>query len=151
MATSIFERWTTPTRSAPRRPLGVPGEQLPLRAQVVTVRRRGAFSIRASGDRTIQCGNVGTNVFQYEVYAEGDASHLDSRGFLVDNNDIQAYFDEKYLMVDAVPSCEQMADAAVLDLATLIQVLGRKLYLLEVFISGSSQAQISARWQSPNR
>src|SRR5690348_4823989 len=80
------------------------------------MKRTGTFTVGSAGDDQNQCGQRGSRTLQYRVVIEGDCLKLTPQGFIIDNNDIQSYFDQKYGgHVGEFVSCERIAMQAVRD------------------------------------
>lgn len=87
----------------------------------VTIRREGRFKALVPSPK--QCGGVGQKEFSFEARVTVDARTLDGRGFIVEHDVIQAWFDEEWKEKEAI-SCERMAIHAAKSLSDLV---GRRL------------------------
>jgi hypothetical protein len=86
----------------------------------LTLQRQGTFSVGECGDDTTQCGMRGSRKLNYHVSISSTEKQLDEQGFIIDNNEIQQYFDAKFYSVDRFLSCEQIACQATMDLRKLV-------------------------------
>ena len=109
-----------------------------------TMRRRGSFVTRFTSRRN-QCGREGANIFKYECVIRTRNEWLDSRGFLIDNLDIQTYFEYAFVGVPGI-SCEQMAQKACNHIVETLQYKNIKLASVEVTIVGGADAALTATW-----
>lgn len=113
------------------------------------IQRVGRFRVNFKGPNTNQCGqkNV-TRELRYKVEITGDDTVLDQQGFIIDNNDIDRYFQEKYGVEDGFEfqSCENIAQEAC---KAFRGRLGhrRGLKKICVTVSGSDVASLSATWK----
>jgi len=99
------------------------------------------------GDDRNQCGSVGERRIRYHVAIVGNPSNLNPKGFVLDNNEVQRYFDEKYSKVEGdLPSCELMAMEACEDLASRSGCPVR----VEVTVGGNPEAGLTAFWTPEN-
>jgi hypothetical protein len=113
----------------------------------LTLRRKGQFAVTWTESNETQCGALGTQVLSYVVTIVGNEKCLDRQGFLIDNNVVDEYFKERYKKVARFESCERIAMTACDELR---QRLGKApIDLIEVSVSGSTQAQLTARWERP--
>lgn len=72
------------------------------------------------GDDHNQCIDRGEREIDYRVDIVGDPAHLTPQGFVIDRNEVPAYFHRKYgVYIDVLPSCERMALDAAKDIAAL--------------------------------
>jgi hypothetical protein len=118
----------------------------------LTIRRSGTFAVTWSGSNASQCGALGTQVLTYAVVIVGHEQHLTPEGFIIDNNDIHQYFVRTYQNVGDFESCERIAARACRDFR---QMFGKgaladvKVSRIEVTISGSPTAGLTAEWEAP--
>ncbi len=83
----------------------------------ITLRRTGIFTVADECDDSNQCGmKRGQRKLDYEVEIITHSGALDDRGFVMENGDIQRYFDKTYGNIRKFDSCEWIAVRAVLDL-----------------------------------
>jgi hypothetical protein len=86
----------------------------------ITLRRTGIFTVADECEDSAQCGRVrGQRKLDYEVEIVSHSGALDDRGFVMENGDIQRYFDATYGNIRKFDSCELIATRAVLDLRGL--------------------------------
>lgn len=83
--------------------------------------RTGSFSVNASKDRTLKCGPIDENTMVYTVVLTTTCDQLDARGFIVDHQDIHAYFKHTFSDVEVFPSCELIAMKALRDLCAMVR------------------------------
>lgn len=113
--------------------------------------RSGRFNAsRTMVPNSHKCGSMGSKVYAYKVEIEATDSRLTQEGFILNNEVVGEYFDNKYgrraAKWDAV-SCELMALTAAKELADIIcghRVDCRKVH---VTIKGSNGATITASWE----
>jgi hypothetical protein len=111
--------------------------------QKLLLTRAGYFDIgQVDGDDSNQCGSRGERRIRYHVAIVSPPDHLNSHGFVLDNNDVQAYFDRTYSHVTDLPSCERIAMQACHDLASIAGCVVN----VEVTIGGTPQAGLTAFW-----
>lgn len=101
----------------------------------ITINRSGEFT--ALGSHEYQCGVEQPNKsYKYEVRIVGTRGQLDYRGFLIDNADIQSYFDN-HLWAD---SCEKMVSETIEGLKRMCERSGFRPKKISVKISGSENS-----------
>lgn len=84
----------------------------------VTVYRTGTFTV-AAPEVEGKCGVFGKQEFKYEAWFTATENDLDSRGFVVDNADLNRYFLQTYSLADGkFVSCERMCLTAMRDWRT---------------------------------
>lgn len=108
----------------------------------ISIARSGQFTVNWSGSNAAQCG-LGPNTLNYHVRIVGDDEHLTPEGFIIDNNDIHAYFVNKYADVKDFESCERIAITACKDFCAM---LGERARDIQVTIDGNPLAGLTARW-----
>lgn len=120
----------------------------------VSLNREGSFHVNCVGDDSTQCGIRGsTRTLFYKVFIRGREDCLTPEGFIIDNNDVQKYFEETYQHcdVETFPSCETMACRAVRSFHGMFgqgQLANVKVNHIRVSISGNPQAvNPTAEWQ----
>lgn len=109
---------------------------------IYILKRRGFFATRFTTS-TNQCGSEGNQFFHYRCTIT-TGPKLDKRGFVIDNIDIQRYFEQAYASPQPARSCEQMAKAACYELGRKMLAAGVELYDISVTILGGPNAQITA-------
>lgn len=112
------------------------------------IEREGDFSVANMIENPNKCGMYEKASFHYRVEIDGNSGHLTPQGFIIDNNDIQGYFDKTYTKNTAkIPfiSCENMAAKAVRDFRNSLKV---KVYGIKVTIWGSEHASLTAYWKA---
>jgi len=113
-----------------------------------------------------KCG-VGEDLnpwYSYQCYIEADSRILDAHGFIIDQLDVDKYFQDKYKFArnalgypsfqPAAKSCEQIALASVRDIKQMVEnhmhkTLGwSKLYCIRVTIGVlfNETATLTAEW-----
>lgn len=117
----------------------------------ITINREGQFSVRYTNDASNQCGLRGTMVLNYKVKIVGDSEHLNSKGFIVDNNEIHDYFVGGFEKVVNFESCEKIAMRACEDLKRMCEDQGARVHAIDVTISGNPQAGLTASWRAPKQ
>lgn len=117
----------------------------------LTLTRKGSFTVGECHDDTTQCGMRGSRNLHYSVAITSTERQLDSQGFIIDNNEIQRYFDEQYRKVARFLSCEEIACAACEGLKKLVG--SRRCRSIAVTIAPyGTPAGLTAEWSaSPRR
>ena len=115
----------------------------------LTIERTGTFAVHWSGSNASQCGIAGTRVLHYTVRIGCGEQHLNPHGFIIDNNDIHAYFDRTYQGVRDFESCERIAAKACKDFHATLDESGVEPTFIEVTISGNPAAGLTASWRAP--
>lgn len=111
----------------------------------LSMERTGEFSVNWTGNNSTQCGTLGQSVISYRVAIETTADKLDVNGFIIDNNEIHAYFVEHYRHVVDFESCELIATKACKYFHDKVN----SLYMVRVAISGNpSAAWLTAEWDA---
>lgn len=111
---------------------------------ILKMKREGTFHANFR-ETAVNCGRGGQTIFQYRVEVECDEDVLDSRGFIMDNNDVQFYFDSTYRRKQDAVSCENIAMKACIELHRMI-VKRESVRRLAVTINGSAAAGLTAEW-----
>lgn len=113
----------------------------------LTLARRGIFRVGECGDDTTQCGLRGTRRLNYHVSITSTEKQLDRNGFIIDNNEIERYFYEKFARVDRFLSCEEIACQATMDLRKLVGA--RRCTAVRVTIAPDGiPAGLTAEWSA---
>lgn len=122
----------------------------------LSIRRHGQFHVAWSGDNQNQCGRSGTSILTYDVNIIGDEEHLTEQGFIIDNFEIQEFFEQRFGNVVNFPSCEHIAMQAARGLASKFGPDGvphlMKVVVHEVSVTignGMPGIGITARWRNP--
>lgn len=117
--------------------------------QLLVLERSGKFRASSMIPNRHKCGSMRSLVYTYAVRVEASSRHLTAEGFVLNNELIHEYFVGKFGVRaprwNAV-SCELMALTAASNLAALIQSQGVDCQRVEVSITGSNGARITARW-----
>lgn len=83
----------------------------------MSLHRTGSFFVNDRAEDSTQCGfRRGDRQVWFDVRIDSDSAFLDEQGFVLDNNAVQHYFDEKYKDVTVFVSCERIACEAITDL-----------------------------------
>lgn len=89
----------------------------------ITLHRSGDFFVNDKAEDATQCGfRRGDRQVFFDVYIESDTTMFDANGFVLDNNEVQHYFEREYAHVESFKSCESIALKAVEDLR---EIMGR--------------------------
>jgi hypothetical protein len=100
-----------------------------------------------SGNSKAQCGYHGEKQLTYDVTIIG--REIDCpQGWLVDNNDIPAYFVKTYSRVRTFRSCEEIASRACDDFRKQCSVYGARPSYIRVAVSGIENSEIACEWRS---
>jgi len=87
----------------------------------MTLERNGSFMVNDKAEDHAQCGfRRGDRQVFFEVVIESDSACLDENGFILDNNEVQHYFDRTYSDVEVFQSCESIAIRAIDDLREIM-------------------------------
>jgi len=87
----------------------------------LTLHRTGDFLVGECKDDSTQCGfRRGDREVFFDVTIESDSAMLDASGFILDNNEVQHYFEREYAQVDEFKSCETIALKAIDDLRAIM-------------------------------
>lgn len=114
--------------------------------KVITIRRAGSFEVGWTTHKA-QCGYYGERHMTYSVEVRGKETDC-PRGWLLDNNDIPAYFDGAYSKVRVFQSCESIASRAVDAFRVLCRKYDAKPSYIRVAVSGIEHSEIACEWQS---
>lgn len=119
-------------------------------AMSLVIERHGEFVVTFSGSNADQCGAIGTQILRYVVRISGTEEHLTDQGFIIDNNDIHAYFVHKYKKVRDFESCERIASKACMDFKNMFgkgKLAPVRVNEIMVTVGGSPFAGITATWK----
>lgn len=120
-------------------------QQLPTGSILLSITRAGTFSVKIANDAP-HCGVVKhRNTFKYEVCCSMKEETLDKNGFVIDNADIQTYFDRRYQKPLKL-SCELLARQAAHDLYELFGKRKKGCMEITVRIWGRADSFIEYRW-----
>lgn len=87
----------------------------------ITLHRTGDFFVNDTAEDSTQCGfRRGDRQVFFDVYIESDTTMFDEFGFVLDNNEVQHYFEREYAEVKEFKSCETIALKAVTDLQQIM-------------------------------
>jgi hypothetical protein len=87
----------------------------------ITLHRTGDFLVNDKAEDSTQCGFTrGSRQVFFDVSIESDTEMLDGNGFVLDNNEVQHYFEREYAHVTVFQSCERIALKAIDDLRALM-------------------------------
>jgi hypothetical protein len=117
---------------------------------ILRLERSGKFNAATSMiPNRKKCGSMSSTVYSYTVRVEATDRRLTSDGFVLNNELIHEYFVGKFGVKaskwDAI-SCELMAMTAATELAKLICDQGVDCHQVDVSITGSNGARITATW-----
>lgn len=117
----------------------------------LTLERNGTVDVVATGDVSRKCGPIGANTLAFRVFVECPDTCLDDDGFVIDHNELQAYFDRTWGKVTDFPSCERIAKQAIRELHDLMVEKGSHPCRIEVTVAAFGQAGITAHWPARSR
>lgn len=106
-----------------------------MRQAKLTIERMGYFVVNPLAEQRDVCGLPDNNVLHYKVSIDATPAQLDSRGFIIDNNDIHKYF-LGYKKTPIFRSCELIA----LDACNYFARKLKGFVTIRVSISGNPQA-----------
>jgi hypothetical protein len=119
--------------------------------QEVELNTTGTFTVESANDETCRCGPIGTTrTISYRVLVISCPADLDSRGFMVDWQDIDRYFADTFRHLDKFPSCELIAIQAVRDIVSLVGA-DRCSAVTVIVGTGAIPAGMTARWSRVGR
>lgn len=113
---------------------------------ILTLQRQGEFRVGQCGDDTTQCGMRGTRTLHYDVSIRSTERQLNENGFIVDQLEIQRYFDTRYQVVPRFLSCEEIACEATKGLRKLVGP--RRCNSIKVTIAPGPNAGLTAEWSA---
>ena len=109
----------------------------------LTLHRTGDFRVNDNAEDSTQCGfRRGDRTVYYDVVIESDNSMLDANGFVLDNNEVQHYFEREYAHVSEFKSCETIACKAIEDLREIMGT--ERVYYIACEIKPGTYAGIKA-------
>jgi len=113
----------------------------------VSLERAGQFHAVNMVPSTCKCASMRTKHYRYFVRINADDSHLTREGFVLDNAQIQVYFDSRFGRL--APrwqgiSCERMALTAARELCQKLLASAVALQNVIVRLRGSNGAWIEA-------
>lgn len=112
--------------------------------------RAGTFRAINMIDTATKCGAMAMNSYNYRVKIQAKPKPLTPQGYVINNEEIQNFFDERF-GEKAKPwmafSCENMARVSCEELGALLQNRKIKIKLILVTLEGSNGALITAEWQ----
>jgi hypothetical protein len=108
--------------------------------------RNGTVDVVASGDRSRKCGPPEANTLSFKVCVECADTALGHDDFVIDHNELQAYFDRTWSRVVDFPSCERIAVKSIRDIHGIMCERGTKPCAIEVTVAAFGQAGITAHW-----
>lgn len=109
----------------------------------LTLHRTGDFFVNDKAEDSTQCGfRRGDRQVFFDVIIESDNALVDANGFILDNNEVQHYFEREYQHVTEFKSCETIACKAINDLR---EIMGReRAFYISVEIKPGAYAGIRA-------
>jgi len=117
------------------------------------MKHSGTFQINRTGTFTVpiregspHCGILeGKNTFKYEVSCSVSIVALDEQGFVMDNADIQTYFDRAFREPLGI-SCERVALKAAKDIYAMLGERSQFCEGVSVKIWGRTDSYIEFKW-----
>ena|ERR1700680_970823 len=113
----------------------------------VSLERNGQFHAKRMTPSPCKCAAMHTKTYHYFVRINATDAHLTREGFVMNNEEIQTYFDAKF-GVNAPKwqgiSCERMALTAARELCRMLLAESIALTNVIVRIKGSNGAWIEA-------
>jgi hypothetical protein len=113
----------------------------------VSLERSGQFHAVNMVPTPCKCASMRTKVYSYFVRINASDSHLSREGFVLNNEEIQTYFDSRFGKNAATwqgISCERMALASARELCQMLLRESVSLTNVIVRIKGSNGAWIEA-------
>lgn len=114
--------------------------------KTIAIRRSGAFVVEWSGNSKAQCGYHGEKQLTFDVTIAGREVDC-PQGWLVDNNDVPAYFENTYKRVRTFESCERIASKAVDAFREKCAEYGAVPNYIRVAVSGIENSEIAVEWK----
>lgn len=114
--------------------------------KVLTIKRSGSFEVGWTHHKA-QCGYYGERHMTYSVEIRGRETDCPG-GWLVDNNDIPAYFETTYRKVRVFQSCESIASRAVDSFRAKCKEYATTPFYIRVAVSGIEHSEIACEWHS---
>ena len=113
----------------------------------VSLERNGQFHAKHMVPTPCKCASMRTKVYSYFVRINATDAHLTREGFVMNNEEIQTYFDSRFGI--RAPrwqgiSCERMALLAAKELCKMLLAESIALNEVIVRIKGSNGAWIEA-------
>ena len=112
--------------------------------------RAGTFRASSMIDTVSKCGAMAMNSYNYRVKIQAKPKPLTPQGYVINNEEIQTFFDERF-GEKAKPwmafSCENMARISCEELCSLLRNRRIKIKLIHVTLEGSNGALITAEWE----
>lgn len=118
--------------------------------KTITIRRSGAFVVEWAGNSKAQCGYHGEKQLTFDVTVAGREVDC-PQGWLVDNNDIPAYFTKTCSRIRTFRSCEDIASRAVDAFRAQCATYGAKPNYVRVAVSGIENSEIAVEWKPRER
>jgi hypothetical protein len=113
--------------------------------------RAGTFKASTMISTTSKCGAMAMNTYNYRVRIQATSQVLTPQGYVINNEEIQNFFDERF-GEKAKPwmacSCENMAQQSCKELTAILRMRKIRLKLIRVTLEGSNGALITAEWKA---
>jgi len=113
----------------------------------ISLERAGRFRATTMRPNDHKCASMKTRVYPWEVRIEGTDAHLTPEGFLINNEFIGEYFEERWGRKakpwDAV-SCEMLAIISAKEICAQLIKQGVSVQKVLCRIKGSNNAWVSA-------
>lgn len=115
--------------------------------------REGEFVPTGMIETSDRCGQIGLMKYQYAVRIEGTDESLSPEGFIIENSRVHNYFLSRYCGGKrfVAMSCEKMASKAAMDIGKTLIKEHISVKLVQVTITGSNNARLTAVWTSDKR
>lgn len=114
------------------------------------LQRSGRFNAKHMRNNAHKCGSMSSRIYSYTVKIRATDRVLTPEGFVMNNELVAEYFAERF-GVHAAPwdavSCENMARIAAREIGERVCGQGVDCQEVEVTITGSNGARITARWE----
>lgn len=114
---------------------------------LVSLERSGQFHAKRMQATPCKCAAMRTKTYRYFVRINATDAHLSREGFVMNNEEIQTYFDSRFGVKAPTwkgISCERMALIAAKELCTRLLAESIALHNVVVRIKGSNGAWIEA-------
>jgi hypothetical protein len=116
----------------------------------ISLTRAGSFHADKMVPNGHKCAAMHTKIYRYEVSIQATAVRLTPEGYVINNERVQGYFDERWGQLAPQPwdaiSCENLALTSAREIGTELVAQGIEVICVNCMIEGSNGARITAKW-----
>lgn len=116
----------------------------------ISLVRGGSFHADKMIPNAHKCAAMHTKIYRYEVTIEARATRLTPEGYVINNERVQGYFDERWGQLAPEPwqaiSCENLALTSAREIAHRLKQDEIEVTCVRCMIVGSNGAKITATW-----